>query len=87
MSSKTQRPERNSSQRETGKTGMQQHNKDRLGANSGPMGVEDQRKDKYGSVHNQDAQGLQSGETQEVREELGAARRQARRRRHRCGSR
>ena len=36
------------------------------GSNSGPMGVEDQRKDKYGSVHNQDApQGLLSDETQE----------------------
>ena len=87
MSHNSRRPERNSSRREIGKVGMLQHNKDRLGANSGPMGTEDQRKDKYGSVHNQDANGLRSDETQTVRDELGSARAKRRHRHRRLGSR
>jgi hypothetical protein len=76
-----------SSRREMGKVGMQQRNKDRLGANSGPMGVEDERKDKFGSTHNQDALGLRSEETQDVRNILKAVRKEFRRRKHRRGSR
>ena len=75
-----------SSRREGGRFGMQRRNKDRLGSNSGPMGPEDRRKDKYGSYHNQDPQGLPSRETQLVREEL-TMERQKRRHRRRLGSR
>jgi len=78
--------QRNSSLRGNGKIGMQQHNKDRIGSNSGPMGTEDQRKDKYGSVHNQDALGLRSGETGEVRKTMTAARKKLQKR-SRLGSR
>ncbi len=67
-------PQRNSSQRENGKVGAQQHNKDRLGSKSGPMGKEDQRKDQFGSRQNETAQGLKSDETAEVRVEMGVAR-------------
>ena len=80
------RPVSNSSRREMGKVGMQQHNKDRLGATSGSMGAEDRRKDKYGSVHNQDRKGLRSPETQEVREALASVRRKLKGRK-RLGSR
>jgi hypothetical protein len=72
--------------REAGRCGTQQRNKDHLGPNSGPMGPEDHRKDKYGSLHNQDPQGLRSPETQQVREELSQIRERGRRR-HRLGSR
>ena len=87
MTRNSYRPQFNSSSREIGKTGMQQHNKDRMGSNSGPMGSEDQRKDKYGSTHNQDVHGLQSDETTKVRKELGAMRQKARHRHRRLGSR
>jgi hypothetical protein len=86
LSKTNQTVQRNSSVREMGKVGTMQHNKDRIGSNSGPMGVEDQRKDKYGSVHNQDRQGLLSGETGEVRKEMKAARQKLQKRRRR-GSR
>jgi hypothetical protein len=79
---------RGSSTRELGKNGTRQRNKDRLGSTSGPMGPEDQRKDKYGSVHNQDPQGLMSPETQMIRELLSGVRQhQFKQRRHRNGSR
>ena len=87
MSKVTSRPERNSSRRETGKVGMLQHNKDRLGSNSGPMGREDQRKDKFGTLHNQDPNGLRSDATQLVRNELGEQRQKSRSKRRRLGSR
>ena len=88
MSRTSSRPAYASSSRENGKTGTQQHNRDKLGSKSGPMGKEDQRKDKYGSRHNQDAQGLQSEETAEVRNEMGAARsRLSHKKRSRTGSR
>jgi hypothetical protein len=77
----------NSALRECGKSGMLQHNKDRMGSNSGPMGTEDQRKDKYGSVHNQDHLGLLSDATAQKREELGRQRLRMRRRKNRRGSR
>jgi hypothetical protein len=80
------RPAHDSSRREYGRCGTQQRNKDRLGSNSGPMGPEDQRKDKYGSVHNQDSQGLLSPETRQVRQEMNLLR-EKRRHRHRLGSR
>jgi hypothetical protein len=80
------RPLNDSSQREHGRFGTQQRNKDRLGSNSGPMGPEDQRKDKYGSVHNQDSLGLLSPETRQVRQEMSLFREKHRHRR-RLGSR
>jgi hypothetical protein len=80
------RPMHDSNRREGGRFGTQQRNKDRLGSNSGPMGPEDRRKDKHGSIHNQDPLGLLSPETQRVREELSQFR-EKRRRRHRLGSR
>jgi hypothetical protein len=86
MSTHSLHPMHDSSQREGGKIGTQQHNKDRLGSNSGPMGTEDRRKDKYGSVHNHDAQGLLSDETVEVRKQWSSVRQRLRRRR-RLGSR
>jgi len=81
-----QAPAVNSSRRESGKSGMQQHNKDRMGSCSGPMGTEDHRRDKYGSRHNQDARGLRSPATGLVRKELAGARRKLKRR-SRTGSR
>jgi hypothetical protein len=86
MTNRITRPYYDSSRREGGRLGAQQRNKDHLGSNSGPMGPEDQRKDKYGSVHNQDPLGLLSPETQRVREALSLARERHRRRR-RLGSR
>lgn len=86
MNSRTTQPQRNNSRREWGKIGTQQHNKDRLGSHSGSMGIEDRRKDKFGSVHNQDPQGLLSADTQIIREELSRSR-QLHRRRTRLGSR
>lgn len=86
MSTHAIHPAYDSSRREFGKNGTQQHNKDRLGSKSGPMGTEDRRKDKYGSVHNQDAQGLLSEETVEVRKQWSSVRERLRKRR-RLGSR
>jgi hypothetical protein len=86
MTIQRMRPMRDNSRREGGRFGMQRRNKDRLGSNSGPMGPEDRRKDKYGSIHNQDPQGLPSRDTQMVREELTQARAK-RRHRRRLGSR
>ena len=86
MINRTTRPMQDSSRREGGRVGSQQHNKDRLGSNSGPMGPEDQRKDKYGSVHNQDLLGLLSPETRQVRAEISQFR-EKRRHRRRLGSR
>jgi len=65
-----QNPRLNSSRRENGKSGMQQHNKDRMGSRHGPMNAEDERRDKFGSKHNQDAQGLTSAATAEVRADM-----------------
>ena len=90
QSSKKQssRPARANGRRDIGKTGMQHRNKDKLGSNSGPMGKEDKRKDKFGSVHNQDPQGLPSAETGQVREEMTEVRLEHKEhKRHRLGSR
>jgi hypothetical protein len=86
MTNRFSRPFHDSSRREGGRFGSQQRNKDHLGSDSGPMVPEDRRKDKYGSVHNQDPLGLLSPETQRVREELHLVRQRLRRRRRR-GSR
>ena len=88
MAKTSNHQQRENSLRESGNTGTQQRNRDKLGPNSGPMGVEDQRKDKFGSRHNQDANGLLSDETQIVRKEMTAARQKlARRKKNRAGSR
>jgi len=81
-----QSPAVNSSLRESGKSGMQQHNKDRMGSRSGPMKAGDARRDKFGSRHNQDAEGLHSASTSLVRSEMGLVRAKQKRRR-RTGSR
>ena len=86
MSHQINRPFQSSCDREIGKPGSQQRNKDKLGCNSGPMGAEDCRKNKFGSLHNQDAQGLSSPETQSVRKVL-SCHRQKHHRRRRLGSR
>jgi hypothetical protein len=86
MGGRMYQPERDSRRRETGRTGTPQRNKDKLGPNSGSMGKEDQRMDRNGSVHNQDALGLQSKESEEAREEMARVRRRLARHRRR-GSR
>lgn len=81
-----QAPAVNSANRESNNSGKHHHNKDQIGSHSGPMGAEDARRDKYGSRHNQDAQGLQSPATTQVRDEMGLVR-TAQKRRSRTGSR
>lgn len=87
MNKRLQRPKANKNFHAIGKVGMLQHNKDRLGSRSGPMRMDDLRKDKFGSRHNQDPNGLQSDETNAVRASLVAVREKNRRRHRRLGSR